>query len=337
MEELKSYDYVLPESAIAQTPLQDRSASRLLHLEPATGEVHHRQFLDVLDLLNAGDLLVMNETRVTALRLFGNKATGGRFELLLLKDLGGGRYESLARPAKRLPIGSELGFESGIRCVVMDDMGEGRKVVQFNPEPDLHSKIEADGFAPLPPYIHVELKEKERYQTVYATAGGSAAAPTAGLHFTLEILESLRAKGVGTATVNLNVGLDTFRPLSTENLDEHKMHGETCSVPEETARKVAECKGRVIAVGTTTVRTLETFAKGPRMLNTGERISTLFIRPGFKFQVIDGMFTNFHMPRTTMLVMLSAFAGRDLIAKGYEAALKNGYRFLSFGDSMLLL
>lgn len=337
MDDLSTFDYVLPDEAIAQTPLEDRSASKLLHLDRTTGEIHHRRFTEVLDLLHEDDLLVMNETRVTALRLFGNKASGGRFELLLLKEIAEGKYEALARPAKRLTVGSELFFQNGLICRIEQDLGEGRKVLQFQPTANQRAKIEEEGFAPLPPYIHTALKEKERYQTVYSAQGGSAAAPTAGLHFTNALLDQLRAKGVGTATVNLQVGLDTFRPLATENLDDHKMHGETCSVTTETAEKVAACKGRVVAVGTTTVRTLETFALGPKTLATGERVSTLFIRPGYRFQVIDGMFTNFHMPRTSMLVMLSAFAGKDLVAKGYEAALKNGYRFLSFGDSMLLL
>ena len=337
MDELSTFDYVLPDEAIAQTPLEDRSASRLLHLDPKTGEIYHRRFTEVLDLLHEGDLLVMNETRVTALRLFGNKASGGRFELLLLKELAEGKYEALARPAKRLPVGSELFFQNGLVCQVEQDLGEGRKVIQFQPTSHLKHMIEEEGYAPLPPYIHTALKEKERYQTVYSNQGGSAAAPTAGLHFTTELLDQLRAKGVGTATVNLQVGLDTFRPLATENLDEHKMHGETCSVTTEAAEKVAACKGRIVAVGTTTVRTLETFALGPKTLAVGERVSTLFIRPGYRFQVIDGMFTNFHMPRTTMLLMISAMAGMEPVTRAYEHALRSEYRFLSFGDSMLIL
>ncbi len=337
MDELRAFDYVLPESAIAQTPLTVRSASKLIHIERATGEIFHRRFTEVPELLREGDLLVVNETRVTALRLFGSKPTGGKLELLLLNRLSHGVYEALARPSKRLQVGTSLNMDGGLKAVVQKELGEGRKVVAFDERSNLDADIERAGYAPVPPYIRAELKDKDRYQTVYASTGGSAAAPTAGLHFTQEILARLKTQGVDTATVNLDVGLDTFRPISVDNVDDHKMHGENCSVSDETAEKVATCKGRIIAVGTTTVRTLETFAFGHRRLGTGRRISTLFIRPGYEFQIIDGMFTNFHMPRTSMLLMVSAFAGVDPISKGYEAALKNGYRFLSFGDSMLLL
>lgn len=335
-QDLAFLDYHLPPEFIAQTPLADRSASKLLHLERSTGKIHHRTFKDVPDLLKAGDLLVMNETRVTALRLFGHKPTGGQVELLLLKELSEGRYEALVRPGRRLKEGYRVELEEGITATIQADLGEGRREVAFEPLPNLRATLEAISFAPLPPYIHNELKDRERYQTIYARAGGSAAAPTAGLHFTQQIMDALAAKGVEIAKVTLDVGLDTFRPIQGSP-DGHQMHGERCSVSEQTADMIARCEGRIVAVGTTSVRTLESFAVGRRRVEVGERVSRLFIRPGFEFQVVDGAFTNFHMPRTSMLLLIAALAGGTSVAKSYEAALKKGYRFLSFGDSMLIL
>lgn len=337
MSDLDLFDYHLPESRIAQEPLSDRAASKLLWLHRDTGEVEHLAFRDVTRILQRGDLLVMNDTRVTALRLFGKKSTGAAIELLLLREIAPGTFEVLAKPGRRLMPGARLEMDEGLRAEVVEHIGAGRKLIRFDDDTELQHKLSAAGKVPLPPYITKDLSDKERYQTVYAKVGGSAAAPTAGLHFTPEILQELSGRGVQTATVTLNVGLDTFRPISSGNLDEHVMHGETCSVSAETARAVGACKGRVVAVGTTSTRTLETFAVGPRELRAGETESRLFIRPGYQFQVVDGMFTNFHMPRTTMLVMLSALAGRDNVMKAYEEALQNDYRFLSFGDSMLIL
>ncbi len=329
-------DYELPPEQIAQEPLADRSASRMLHLSRATGEIFHRGFRDCLDLLREGDLLVMNDTRVTALRLMGRKPTGAAVEALLMKRLGPLRFEALTRPGKRLQLGAVILFEEGLRATVEEAKGPLR-VLRFDPEPDFEERLDQVGLAPLPPYIGTPLRDRERYQTVYARVGGSAAAPTAGLHFTPELLGSLTNKGVGIAHVTLDVGLDTFKPIDVEDVSQHPMHGERCSVPPETVAAVAACSGRVVAVGTTSARTLESFATGPRALEAGTQVSRLFISPGYRFQVVDGMFTNFHMPRTTMLLMISALASEEAIERAYSEALKEGYRFLSFGDSMLIL
>ena len=337
MQRLDDFDYELPPELIAQTPLEDRSASRLLWLHRSSGKTEHRDFRDVAEILQPGDLLVLNNTRVTARRLFGKKKTGGAAELLILSREGNGIYQALAKPGKRLSPNVEIDLENGLSAVVLGDLGEGRKRIAIRGAADVDRALSRAGVVPLPPYIHSELKDEERYQTVYATAPGSAAAPTAGLHFTPSLLSQLREGEVNTAFVTLDVGLDTFRPVSSDNLDEHQMHGETCTVPEETVAAVKNCKGRVIAVGTTSVRTLESFAIGPRELASGTKTASLFIRAGFRFQIVDGMFTNFHMPRTTMLIMLAAFAGRENVMHAYQAALKERYRFLSFGDSMLIL
>lgn len=337
MDDLAGFDYVLPEERIAQTPLADRAASRLLWVHRLTGEIQHRYFRDVVDILHPGDLLVMNDTRVTAMRLFGRRPTGGAVELLLLKDRGEGRFEALTKPAKKLAKGSAVQFENGLEATIMSEGEAGLREIVFTPEADLMRRLAEIALAPLPPYIREPLKDRERYQTVYAATGGSAAAPTAGLHFTPELLAALTAKGVQTATVTLDVGLDTFRPIQAESISEHEMHGERCRISTETSQAIASCKGRIIAVGTTATRTLETMAEGLRHVRVGETTSKLFITPGYKFQIIDGMFTNFHMPKTTMLLMLGAFAGLKTIAAAYESALVEKYRFLSFGDSMLLL
>lgn len=337
MDRLSDYDYVLPEHLIAQTPLADRAASRLLHLNRQTGEVSHRRFQDVVEILQPGDLLVMNDTRVTARRLLGHKPTGGEVEALLLAEHGYGEFIALMKPAKRLRVGAEIIFTDGLRATVISEEIGGKRVIRFGETSQLGALIESAGSVPLPPYIHERLADPERYQTVYAHSPGSAAAPTAGLHFTDAVLSALRANGVDTATVTLDVGIDTFRPVMVDDLDLHEMHGETCTVPEETAKKVAACTGRIIAVGTTSVRTLETFADGARTISAGRRTSKLFIRPGFQFQVIDGMFTNFHMPKTTMMMMISALAGRDTVLAAYQSAIHQNYRFLSFGDSMLIV
>lgn len=334
---LRDYDYHLPESAVAQTPLADRAASKLLWLDRYTGEIRHRHFRDVPEILLPGDLLVLNNTRVTAVRLFGNRPTGGKVELLLLRRVGDGPvFEALAKPGARLTAGARILFDGGLEACVREDLVD-RKIVSFAAPGDVDLALQSAGRVPLPPYIHERVEDDERYQTVYSSAPGSAAAPTAGLHFTPEILRQLGAKGVRTAYVTLDVGLDTFRPVTSENLEEHKMHGERCRVPPETAEAVASCQGRIIAVGTTATRTLESFAEGAHKVRSGEMVSHLFIRPPYDFKVIDGMFTNFHMPRTTMLLMLAAMVGREALFRAYDDALKHEYRFLSFGDSMLIL
>lgn len=324
-------DYDLPEDRIAQAPLPDRAASKLLWLHRDSGRIEDRAFRDVAQILQPGDLLVVNDTRVTAKRLLGHKLSGGRVEALLLRERGEGRFEALVRPAKRLRVGATLQFGE-LRATVEVELPDGRRELRFEATPNL----ESFGQVPLPPYIHARLADPERYQTVYGERPGSAAAPTAGLHFTPDLLDALRERGVEIATVTLDVGLDTFRPI-TGAPERHAMHGEACEVSEATAGQIARAKGRIVAVGTTTVRTLESLAVGPRRVEPGRRETRLFITPGFAFQVVDGMFTNFHMPRTTMLLMIGAMAGPEAIQAAYRHALASDYRFLSFGDSMLIL
>lgn len=334
MNEWFAYD--LPEDLIAQEPLEDRAASRLLWLHKDSGKVEHRHFRDAMDILQPGDLLVLNNTRVTALRIFGSKSTGAKVEALLLSEENPGEFVALVKPAKKLQPGTVINFENRLEAEVTENLEDGQKRLKML-SPDYASILAEIGQTPLPPYIHARLDNPNRYQTVYAETGGSAAAPTAGLHFTPEIFEALKAKGVETAFVTLNVGIDTFRPISAETPAEHQMHGETCHLARATADAIANTKGRIIAVGTTSVRTLESFAIGPRKVETGSRSTKLFIRPGYEFKVIDGMFTNFHMPRTTMLLMLAALAGSENVEAAYLAAITDKYRFLSFGDSMLVL
>ena len=336
MDRLEDYDYDLPERLIAQTPLPDRAGSRLLLLPKEAGDVRHLQFRDVPDLIREGDLLVLNDTRVSALRLMGEKPTGGRVEALLLAEESPGRYLTLLRPGKRLRAGARIRFEE-LEATVEEALPDGRRRIAFDPIPHLEDRIRRIGTVPLPPYIHAALADAERYQTVIARTPGSAAAPTAALHFTPELLDALRSQGVEIATVTLDVGLDTFRPVEAERLEGHEMHGEVCSVPEATAEAVARCRGRIVAVGTTSVRTLETFAGGDRRVTAGRRTSRLFIHPGYRWRIVDGMFTNFHLPKTTMLMMISALAGHERVFAAYREAVREQYRFLSFGDSMLIL
>jgi S-adenosylmethionine:tRNA ribosyltransferase-isomerase len=279
----------------------------------------------------------MNDTRVTAVRVFGAKPSGARVEALLLAETEQGVFDAVAKPGKRLRTSDRVLFEGELWATVEAILPTGGRRFRFDPVPDLRERLAEVGRTPLPPYIRTDLSDRGRYQTVYASRGGSAAAPTAGLHFTRPLLAALEARGVDRAMVTLDVGLDTFRPVESDDLAAHQMHGERCSVPEETAEKIRTCRGRVIAVGTTTVRTLETRAVGPREVAPGSEVSTLFIRPGYRFRAVDGMFTNFHMPRTTMLMMISALSSRENVMKAYDEALAAGYRFLSFGDSMLLL
>lgn len=318
--------------------MEDRAAARLLVLPRLGGPCEHRSFRDLPALLAPGDLLVLNNTRVSALRLTGHKTTGGAVELLLLRETEeSGVYEALVKPGRRLKPGSEVVVGRRLRAFVLDSLGEGLRSVRLECEEDLESALAECGRVPLPPYIRREIEVPERYQTVYASVRGSAAAPTAGLHFTPEVFDALAERGVQVAWVTLDVSLDTFRPVSSDNLDEVSMHGERCVVPEETAVAIERCTGRVVAVGTTSARTLETFATGHRSVEAGERVSRLFVRPGYRFQVVDALLTNFHLPRTTMLLMVSALCGRERLLAAYGAALERGYRFLSFGDAMLVL
>ncbi len=337
MEKLSDYDYDLPADLIAQRPLPERSDTRLLHLDPRNGKIAHHRFSDLTKLLRRGDLLVLNDTRVTALRLFGTKPSGGRVELLLLKEDSPGVFTALAKPGKRLKPGARIEFEGGIGGTIDSELPEGAKRFRFDPRSNLSEDLMDLGRVPLPPYVRLELEDPERYQTVYARSAGSSAAPTAGLHFTPALLASLEAKGVRIAHVSLQVGLDTFRPVQTLELTAHVMHGESCELPEETAEAVNDSRGRIVAVGTTAVRTLESFATGVRRVEAGTMQTRLFIRPGYRLQVIDGMITNFHLPRTSMLMLVSALAGRQPLLSAYKEAIERRYRFLSFGDAMLVL
>lgn len=336
---IEDFDFELPESLIAQVPLDDRSSSRMLHVERQTGSIHHRMFRDLVSLLEAGDVLVMNNTRVTARRLLGAKhGTGGAVEALLLTPLAEpNTFVALTKPAKRLQVGAKIDFQDDLHAEVVGVLEGGLRALRFAPVPDFNEKIARAGEIPLPPYITSRASTEAQYQTVYSKVPGSAAAPTAGLHFTSEILQALAEKGVQIAEVTLDVGIDTFRPILTENVTEHPMHGETCEVSPATAQVVNERKGRLITVGTTSTRTIETVAQPGGQVSPGRTSTSIFFYPGKEFQAVDGMLTNFHMPRTTMLLMVSAMIGYDAWRESYKLAIEEKYRFLSFGDSMLLL
>jgi S-adenosylmethionine:tRNA ribosyltransferase-isomerase len=333
--EASLFDYELPEELIAQEPVEPRDASRLLVVHRATGVLEHRHFYDLPDYLQAGDTLVLNDTRVSARRLFGHKPTGGRVELLLLRPLGDGRWHALVRPGRRLPEGSHIVLDEGHTAQIEARLEGGIRLVRFTPPDD--EWLQQVGQIPLPPYIHRQLTDPERYQTVYAQSPGSAAAPTAGLHFTPQLLARLKAHGVQVATVTLHVSLDTFRPLQSERVEEHKMHGEWFTLSPEAAEVINQTRGRIVAVGTTCVRVLESAAVGKRRVQpiTGE--TQLYITPSYEFKVVEALITNFHAPRTTVLVLVCAFAGRELILNAYQEAIRRRYRFLSFGDAMLIL
>ncbi len=350
MVRLSDFDYHLPEELIAQSPLAERDASRLLHVDPKTGTVQHRMFREVVDILQPGDVLVLNNTRVNAWRFRGKKPTGGEVEILCLNETAPGVFESLIKPAKRLKPGATFDLGMGVQGTILAGGEEPIRIVQLTcSEGNLNERLSQIGEIPLPPYITEKLDDSERYQTVFSQSNGSAAAPTAGLHFTQDILAALQAKGVKIAYVTLHVGIDTFRPIQVDDVSTHQMHGEVCEISLQTAEIINETiesrqtsndevpTGRIIAVGTTAVRTLETFATQPGRIEYGRKTSRLFITPGYIFQVIDGMFTNFHFPRTTMLLMISALSSREQILRAYQEAVEEKYRFLSFGDSMLLL
>jgi S-adenosylmethionine:tRNA ribosyltransferase-isomerase len=332
------FDYNLPESYIAQTPVEPRDSSRLLVLHRDTDELEHRIFRDVSDYLRAGDLLVLNQTRVIPARIFARKETGGRVELLLLRRRDELTWEALVG-GKGLRVGKLLKVEGGPEAEVRENLDGSERLIKFSePIEPYFSKV---GNVPLPPYIHEKLDDPERYQTVYAREPGSAAAPTAGLHFTPRLLEELQVKGVKFAYVTLHVGLDTFAPVTQDDPRAHKIHTEWCEVPVQTADAINETRergGRVIAVGTTSVRTLETVAnvaQGALPPYVGP--TSLFILPGYQFRVVDAMITNFHLPKSTLLMLVSAFVGREKILETYKTAIEEGYRFYSFGDAMLIL
>ena len=332
--------FELPDELIAQTPLQQRDSSRLLLLDKQTGELQHRHFYDLPDMLGEGDCLVLNDSRVLPARLLGTRSTGGSVELVLLRDLGGGRWECLSRPGKKTRPGAELRFGDGELTATVEDVVEGgNRIVRFHYEGIFLEVLERLGKMPLPPYIKEELQDAERYQTVYSRELGSAAAPTAGLHFTKDLLEKISAKGVKICYVTLHVGLGTFRPVKEDEIEDHAMHSEFCIIPEETARIVTETKknrGRVIAVGTTSCRTLESFAREDGTLPAGSRWTDIFIYPGYQFKCIDALITNFHLPESTLIMLVSALAGREHVLQAYQIAVKERYRFFSFGDAMFI-
>ncbi len=340
---LKKSDFYfdLPEELIAQTPLERRDSSRMLHLDKVTGEIEHRHFYNLPEYLRPGDCLVLNDTRVLPARLLGARKTGGGVELVLLRDLGGGRWECLSRPGRKTKPGTELFFGDGELTATVESVAEGgNRIVQFHYEGIFLEILERLGKMPLPPYIKEELQDAERYQTVYSRELGSAAAPTAGLHFTPELLDQIRAMGVKVCPITLHVGLGTFRPVKEDEIENHEMHSEFCIISPETAQAVNETKrndGRVIAVGTTSCRTLESFAKEDGTLEPSSGWTDIFIYPGYHFKCIDALVTNFHLPESTLIMLVSALAGREHILNAYKVAVEERYRFFSFGDSMLIL
>lgn len=337
---LSDFMYDLPEERIAQTPVEPRDHSRLMVVHRDTGAIEHKHFYDVIDYLNPGDALVINDTRVIPARLYGERPTGGACEVLLLKQLAPKKWETLVKPGKKLKPGAEIVFGDGrLRGRVLETTDVGGRIVAFECEGTFEAVLDELGEMPLPPYIHEALEDRERYQTVYAKREGSAAAPTAGLHFTPELLEKIREKGIEIVPVLLHVGLGTFRPVKVENVEDHHMHTEYFEVSEEAAEKVnaARARGnRVIAVGTTSVRTLESACESGKLLpmrgDTG-----IFIRPGYRYQMVDALITNFHLPGSTLMMLVSALYDREKILAAYELAVKEQYRFFSFGDAMLIL
>lgn len=337
------FDFHLPEELIAQTPLEKRDASRLMVLHKDTGKTENKTFRDILSYLNEGDCLVLNDTRVLPARLFGQKEdTGANIEVLLLKQLEGDTWETLVKPAKRIKEGSVISFGDGrLKAVCTGVSDHGGRALEFQYEGIFYQILESLGEMPLPPYIKEYLDDKDRYQTVYSREAGSAAAPTAGLHFTEELLEEIKGKGVHVAFITLHVGLGTFRPVSVEDIDEHEMHAEFYQMTEGTARLLNEVKengGRIISVGTTSTRTLETIAsESDGEFRESSGWTSIFIHPGYTFKAIDGMLTNFHLPKSTLIMLISALAGRENVLKAYNEAVQERYRFFSFGDAMFII
>ena len=338
---VEEFDFDLPEELIAQTPLEKRDESRMLVLDKKTGEIEHKIFFDLVDLLNKGDVLVLNDTKVMPARLYGVKEeTDAAIEVLMLKDTGNDTWECLCKPAKRVKLDTVISFGDGLlkaRCVDIKD--EGIRLFKLEYEGILYEILDKLGEMPLPPYIHEKLEDKDRYQTVYAKNVGSAAAPTAGLHFTKELLEALKEKGVEIEYVTLHVGLGTFRPVSVENINDHVMHSEFYQMSKDTADRLTKAKAegrRIISVGTTSTRTLETIMSLYGEFRECSGWTNIFIYPGYEFKAIDALITNFHLPKSTLVMLVSALAGRENILNAYKEAIKERYRFFSFGDSMFI-
>lgn len=336
------FDFHLPEELIAQTPLEKRDSSRLLIVDRETGQFSDQHFDNIIDQLEPGDALVMNNTRVLPARLYGTKPeTGGHVELLLLKNTQGDSWEVLAKPAKRLRVGTRVSFGDGrLTATVTEELEHGGRIVRFDYQGIFLEVLESLGEMPLPPYIHEKLEDRERYQTVYAKENGSAAAPTAGLHFTEELLDKIATKGVKLVYLTLHVGLGTFRPVSVDNLEEHEMHSEFYSLSEEAAETLRQVKAsshRIVAVGTTSIRTLETIgSKFDDQIQADSGWTNIFIKPGYQWKIVDAFSTNFHLPKSTLVMLVSAFAGRQLTLQAYEHAIAERYRFFSFGDAMFI-
>ena len=339
--ELKEFYYDLPEELIAQVPIKKRDESRLMVLDRKKQTIEHKVFKDVLDYLQPGDCLVRNNTKVIPARIYGKKETGANVEFLLLNNIEGDIWESIVRPGNKLHVGTKVTFGDGkLNAEILEVMEGGTRKVKFTYNGIFNEILDEIGMMPLPPYIHEELKEKDRYQTVYAKYQGSAAAPTAGLHFTEELLEKIREKGVEIANVTLHVGIGTFRPVKVEKIEEHHMHSEHYYIKQEDVDKINNARkngGRIISVGTTSCRVLESIADENGFVKETEGDTSIFIYPGYKFKCIDGLITNFHLPESTLLMLVSALAGKDYIMKAYNEAVKEKYRFFSFGDAMLIL
>ena len=340
--DIKDFYYDLPPELIAQTPLKDRASSRLMVLDRKTGDISHKHFYDIADYLNPGDCLVMNNTRVIPARLYGSKeGSGGKIEFLLLKRIDIDTWELILRPGKKAKVGSRFTFGDGrLKAEVIEVKDDGNRIVRFEYDGIWEEILDSLGEMPLPPYIREKLEDKNRYQTVYSKIEGSAAAPTAGLHFTDELLETLRKKGVNTAFVTLHVGLGTFRPVSAEKIEDHKMHTEFYQVSKETADLINETRkngGRIVCVGTTSVRTLESSSLDDGTVLVGSGDTSIFIYPGYKFKTVDSLITNFHLPESTLLMLISALYDRESIMKAYGEAIAEKYRFFSFGDAMIII
>ncbi|WP_341636946.1 tRNA preQ1(34) S-adenosylmethionine ribosyltransferase-isomerase QueA [Staphylococcus casei] len=340
--DIEAFDYHLPERLIAQTPLKNRDESRLLVLGRKSGNIEHKQFKNVIDHLESGDTLVLNDTRVMPARLFGLKLdTGAKVEMLMLTQIEGNDWEVLLKPAKRIRIGNKLSFGEGkIVAECIEELDQGGRIMRLHYEGILQERLDELGEMPLPPYIKERLDDPDRYQTVYAKATGSAAAPTAGLHFTDDLLNQIKAKGVHIAFITLHVGLGTFRPVSVDNIDDHEMHSEYYQMDEDTAKLLNETKAngkRIISVGTTSTRTLETIMQSNDQFVAKSGWTDIFIFPGFEYKAIDGLITNFHLPKSTLVMLVSAFSTRDFIINAYQQAVEAEYRFFSFGDAMLII
>lgn len=338
----EDFDFDLPEELIAQTPLKDRASSRLLVVNKETGDMEDKHFHDILDELQPGDALVMNNTRVLPARLYGEKPeTGGHLEVLLLTNTEGDTWETLIKPAKRAKVGTEIQFGDGrLKAVVKEELEHGGRIIEFKYDGIFLEILESLGEMPLPPYIKERLDDPDRYQTVYAEENGSIVTPTAGLHFTKELLEEIKAKGVHLVYLTLHVGLGTFRPVSVDNIEEHHMHSEFYRLTEEAAKQLNEVRqagGRIVAVGTTSIRTLETIGtKFNGEIQADSGWTDIFITPGYQFKVVEAFSTNFHLPKSTLVMLVSAFAGKDLTLVAYQHAIEEKYRFFSFGDAMFI-